>query len=153
MHCRLWQRICVDGLSDEAEEAGIERQLKVGQLKHWQSFQPVRAADDWVLTTPLVQYRIYFDNLQFFIATRAGTVLFSYSPMIYRDRVHLNRSCKQLKWLGLGCVAGFIQADSKNHHSKDKSGRHKNEGTISLQPSKRRTQGKKSLITSKCSLL
>ncbi|XP_076462535.1 ras-related protein Rab-23-like [Babylonia areolata] len=53
---------------------------------------------------------------------------------------------------------GLMQTDSKNH-SKDKSGKHKHEGkhkhdgTVSLQPSKRRTHGKKSLLASKCDLL
>nr|KAG5698340.1 hypothetical protein BaRGS_010926 [Batillaria attramentaria] len=46
----------------------------------------------------------------------------------------------------------LMQNDSKNH-SKDKSSRHKHDATISLQPSKRRTHGKKSLMTAKCELL
>ncbi|XP_070196201.1 ras-related protein Rab-23-like [Littorina saxatilis] len=46
---------------------------------------------------------------------------------------------------------GFTQVDVKSN-SKDKS-KHKNDGVISLQPSKRRTHGKKSLMTSKCGLL
>lgn len=47
---------------------------------------------------------------------------------------------------------GLMQNDSKNH-PKDKSGRSKSDNTISLQPSKRRTHGKKSLMTAKCDLL
>lgn len=50
---------------------------------------------------------------------------------------------------------GLGQTEPKNNW-KDKSSRHKHDkhdGTISLEPSKRRTHGKKSLLTSKCDLL
>lgn len=45
-----------------------------------------------------------------------------------------------------------MQNESKNL-PKDKNRQNKHEGTITLQPSKRRTQGKKSLLTAKCDLL
>ncbi|KAL8598588.1 Ras-related protein Rab-23 [Nucella lapillus] len=47
---------------------------------------------------------------------------------------------------------GLMHTDSRNH-SKEKSGKHRHDGIVSLQPSKRRTHGKKSLIASKCDLL
>ncbi|XP_041357279.1 ras-related protein Rab-23-like [Gigantopelta aegis] len=46
---------------------------------------------------------------------------------------------------------GLSQNDVKNH-SKEKNHKHKGD-IISLQPSKRRTHGKKSLVAGKCSLL
>ncbi|PVD23723.1 hypothetical protein C0Q70_16996 [Pomacea canaliculata] len=44
---------------------------------------------------------------------------------------------------------GEMQNDARNHH-KEKSRHQKQDTTISLQPSKRRTQGKKSFMTAKC---
>ncbi|XP_046332273.1 ras-related protein Rab-23-like [Haliotis rufescens] len=46
---------------------------------------------------------------------------------------------------------GLIQTETKNNH-KDKEKKKQND-TINLQPSKRRTHGKKSLVANKCSLL